>query len=80
LVQSQSKEEFVYNLDRLQAYYDAVVNDPSKLPQLLGQYGKAPGASAAPEGGDTPQPGEVDNGYEFIGGDPGDPKSWRPVQ
>jgi hypothetical protein len=27
-----------------------------------------------------PQPGSIENGYEFVGGDPADPKSWRPAQ
>lgn len=32
---------------------------------------------AAPSGG--PKPGTIEDGHEFLGGDPSDPKSWRPV-
>lgn len=27
----------------------------------------------------TPKPGTIEGGYEFIGGNPADPKAWRPV-
>lgn len=36
--------------------------------------GGAPGGQGA-----TPQIGAVEDGYEFLGGEPGDPKNWRPV-
>lgn len=35
-------------------------------------------APAAPAGG--PRPGQVENGYQFLGGDPASPSSWRRVQ
>lgn len=28
----------------------------------------------------VPQPGTIEDGYEFLGGDPSDPNSWRPVE
>jgi hypothetical protein len=36
--------------------------------------GQAGGAAAAPA---TPKPGDVVDGYQFLGGNPADPKSWR---
>lgn len=35
------------------------------------------GAPATPQG---PQPGAIEDGYRFRGGDPADPNSWEPVQ
>jgi hypothetical protein len=36
-------------------------------------------ASSAPAGRATPQPGEVQDGYKFKGGNPADPASWEKV-
>jgi spore germination cell wall hydrolase CwlJ-like protein len=38
------------------------------------------GATPPPQQGAGPQPGMVENGYRFRGGNPGDPKSWERVQ
>lgn len=38
--------------------------------------GAALGGGGAPPG---PKPGHVEDGHEFIGGDPANPQSWRPV-
>jgi hypothetical protein len=38
------------------------------------------GASGGAADGGGPQPGQVENGYEFIGGNPASPSSWRRVQ
>jgi hypothetical protein len=35
------------------------------------------GAAAAPAVTDGPQPGDVEDGYRFLGGDPADPASWE---
>jgi hypothetical protein len=35
---------------------------------------------AGQQGGGSPQPGEVMDGYEFLGGNPADPNNWRPAQ
>ena len=44
--------------------------DPAALAQVAGQ-------NAAPQGG--PQPGAVEDGYRFRGGNPADPNSWEQV-
>jgi hypothetical protein len=41
--------------------------------------GVAPGSTAAPAGG-GPQPGTVEAGYRFKGGNPADQANWEPVQ
>jgi hypothetical protein len=41
--------------------------------------GVAPGGTAAPAGG-GPQPGTVEAGYRFKGGNPADQANWEPVQ
>ncbi len=33
-----------------------------------------------PQSGSGPQPGMIEDGYRFKGGNPGDPSSWEPVQ
>lgn len=38
---------------------------------------QTPEAPAAPGG---PQPGQVENGYRFKGGNPADPSAWEKVQ
>jgi hypothetical protein len=38
---------------------------------------KQPGAAPV---GSAPRPGMVQDGYEFLGGNPADPKSWRQVR
>lgn len=47
-------------------------------PESISQYGQwmAKGGPGAVSG---PQPGAVEGGYRFRGGDPGDPASWEPV-
>jgi hypothetical protein len=40
---------------------------------VVPRAGLSQGATAGP------QPGHVEDGHQFIGGDPGDPNNWRPV-
>jgi hypothetical protein len=35
---------------------------------------------AAPDPQNMPQPGEIEDGFRFRGGDPGDPNNWEPVR
>lgn len=78
-------------LDGLQQQYAR--NDPTKRQEftdtMLSPEAKSfysaqiPGAAEpqrSPEGGGAPQPGAVQDGYRFKGGDPGDPNSWERVQ
>lgn len=88
LEQSQSEEQFVFNMKRLKNIYLDIIHGPGNGPprEVLGdeqgQPGAAPTASAAPaqpQGG-APAPGTVQMGYRFNGGDPADAKNWTPVQ
>lgn len=71
LEQSQSEEQLLQNLDRLERVYGAVMKKAAAYPNA-GQFG-----FDAPAG---PQPGMVEEGYRFKGGDPADPNSWEKVQ
>lgn len=70
----QAKEFIAQNQPRYQVIPEGgkLVNtrDPAALAQVAGQ-------NAAPQGG--PQPGMVEDGYRFRGGNPADPNSWEPV-
>jgi len=46
-----------------------------ETPEFMAQIESALGGS-----GDGPQPGEVEDGYRFLGGDRADPANWEPVQ
>lgn len=55
-------------------------------PIITGGYGSAliqrqslPGGGGGGGGGGGPQPGAVEDGHQFMGGDPSDPKSWKPL-
>lgn len=45
-----------------------------ETPAQGGRTGRGQGARR------TPQPGAVEDGYEFLGGNPADPQSWRKVR
>lgn len=50
---------------------------PDDMRAPFGQaFGTAPAAAGAP----AIQPGHVEDGYRFIGGDPADPNAWEPVR
>lgn len=42
------------------------------------QQQAAPQAQQAPQAG-IPQPGAIEDGYRFLGGNPADPRAWEPV-
>ena len=62
----------------------AQLYDPNIQPPAASGYASGGGASpSGMQGGaqsaNAPQPGTVEDGYEFLGGDPADPQNWRPV-
>ena len=63
--QSQSPEQLIRNMQRLEQTFSEVVHGPQ------GRYG---GPQFRPP---TPTPGHVVNGYRFKGGDPADPGNWE---
>jgi len=68
--QSQTKEQFLFNLTRVKKIYSDVINKGIKPGDLSGgEYG-------APALGQGPAVGSVEGGYTFMGGDPSKPDSW----
>lgn len=58
-------------LRKLDALYNATIHQPGDLPKIY----------AMPESAFSKiQPGETEGGYEYLGGDRADPKSWRKAQ
>lgn len=43
------------------------------------QSGLGPALQGLAGGNQGPKPGTVENGYQFMGGNPADPKAWKPV-
>lgn len=90
--QDPGGEVNVRELERLLSLYDGgIAGNPkvlSNLEVLEGQlqqrreYGQQlrGEAAEAPPPTTTLQPGHIEDGHEYLGGDPADPASWRPVQ
>lgn len=59
--------------------FDITPNVAIQQPKQMPESGTA---QAAPAPAPTPAPsvGTIEDGHEFLGGDPGNPASWRPVQ
>ena len=81
LDQSQTPEQFLYNLDRVKRVRHEIVNGPGTAPPPQFQ---PPASQRAPQqsapGPATPRPGFVKGGYVFKGGDPSDQNNWAPVK
>lgn len=54
--------------DKIKLQRDTLVNGPQGDPSA---------AAAAPSSGSRLQPGHVEDGYRFLGGEPSDPKNWE---
>jgi hypothetical protein len=66
-------------LEALGALKEQVARNREQYLGTLRAPGGAPAPGAAPVAG-MPQPGTVEDGYRFKGGDPANPASWEPVQ
>lgn len=86
LVQSQSQEDFEYNLKRLyNLVMDATHGTVGQIQGLI-EVGKVSAEEAAPlmdrfdlSSGEGPSEGDIEDGYRFKGGDPADSANWEKV-
>jgi hypothetical protein len=74
---SQGQEQLLYNLNRLNEVYLDIIHGPGNRPGT--EAPAQPATQATPQGA-APQPGAVEDGYRFKGGNPADPANWEPVQ
>ena len=79
LDQSQTPEQFLFNLDRVKRIRHEIVHGPGTAPppQFELPASQRPAAGAKPP---PPKPGFVKGGYVFKGGDPADQGNWAPVR
>lgn len=74
LEQSQQEQELRYNLTRLNNMVLDVVHGPGNGPARAEMPVKQ---QAATEPNGPPAVGDIVDGYEFLGGNPGDPNNWK---
>lgn len=84
LEQSQSEEEFIFNLRRLKQQYNEIVHGPGFAGGMTESAAQgSPRQQASVYRGSVnrsaPQIGEVRNGYRFKGGNPADRNAWEQV-
>lgn len=75
--QSLSRELSPKNRQDAEAKISALRSGISRVGAALQSFGAPP---ASPQGQAAPQPGTVEDGYRFKGGNPADPNSWERVQ
>jgi hypothetical protein len=78
LEQSQSQDQFQFNLKRLHNVTQDIVHGPgggSARYDLSGSGAKQ--GSASQQG---PRFGDIEDGHRYLGGDPASPSSWEPIQ
>lgn len=92
---SQSQEQFLENLDRVETKYKASMErmaqayqrdvasgliDPSTFYTDIFSASGVSGGGGVSQPSEDPVEGDVVDGYRFLGGDPADPNSWESVQ
>jgi hypothetical protein len=78
LEQSQSQDQFQYNLKRLHNVTQDIVHGPGQGAARHDLSGSGPKQGAASQQG--PRFGDIEDGFRFLGGDPASPSSWEPIQ
>ena len=86
LEQAQNREQFLYNLERVDAIYNRIIHQgisEAEAGELLRQIElpTAPTSTTVETSPlRAPAVGAIEDGYEYIGGDPANPDSWRRTQ
>lgn len=83
---AQGEQQVTDNLKRVKNVYNDIIHGEGLGPprEVLSfeqaPPALAPAAAASPTGTGGPPIGTIEDGYQFMGGDPGDPASWQKVQ
>lgn len=82
LEQSQSVDQFMYNLDRLGTIYDEILTKAAAYPNAgsFGVQAPAGGESQQQSYPNAPEIGALVEGYRFKGGDPAVMENWERAQ